>query len=141
MQRAIVRLSILHPFDADLDISRLSPLGTSIGLVLLIGFSFSRGMSPPQEKSCYVVETSVGPGGARWAELHAYTDLRHVRHCIDRFCHNGGGDPAYLGIHYGATLSVWTIQRGVVTDFLDLHPFIEVKLGDQPAVKLDDNED
>lgn len=32
VQRAVVRLSIFHPFDADLDISLLSPMGTSVDL-------------------------------------------------------------------------------------------------------------
>jgi len=85
-------------------------------------------MASSEDKSCYVLELSVGPGGSRWAELHAYTDKAHIRAWIDVFCQNDGGLSAYHAIWYGATLGVWTIQRGEVVDFIDLHPLIRARL-------------
>ncbi|MDI3283730.1 hypothetical protein [Polyangium sp. 15x6] len=95
-------------------------------------------MAPPQDRSCYVLELSVGPGGSRWAELHAYSNLDHIRACLDVFLENGGGMSAYHAIWYGATLGIWTVQRGNVVGFLDLHSFLQVRLGDGPAVPLSD---
>jgi len=97
-------------------------------------------MGNPQKKSCYVVEMSVGPGGSRWAELHAYTELAHVRWAIDRLCQNDCGTAAYHAISYGATVGIWTIQRGEVAAFLDLHPFIAAELEGKPAAKLSDHD-
>lgn len=91
------------------------------------------------KKSCYVVELSVGPGGSRWAELHAYSQPAHVRWVIEQFCKNPGGMSAYHAIWYGAVLGVWTIQGGEVTVFLDLHPLLRAGLDGKPTVALDDN--
>lgn len=33
---------------------------------------------------------------------------------------------------------MWAVQRGVAASFLELHPLITVRLGDRPAVALDD---
>ncbi|MDI1478183.1 hypothetical protein [Polyangium sp. y55x31] len=95
-------------------------------------------MAPPQDRSCYVLELSVGPGGSRWAELHTYTSLDHLRACLDVFLENGGGTSAYHAIYYGATLGVWTVQGGDVVGFVDLHPFIQVRHLDKPPVALTD---
>jgi len=97
-------------------------------------------MGQPEDKSCYVVELSVGPGGSRWAELHAYTEPLHLKYAVDIFCGDTSGTSAYHGIWYGAILGIWTIQRGVVADFLDLHPFIKVTLGEKAPLRLSDNE-
>lgn len=97
-------------------------------------------MAPPQDRSCYVLQLSVSPGGSRWAEHHAYTDLAHVRACLDVFLENGGGMSAYHAISYGATLGIWTVQRGTVVGFVDLHSFIQVRHRDKPPVPLSDED-
>ncbi|MFT3770998.1 MAG: hypothetical protein QM820_36740 [Minicystis sp.] len=97
-------------------------------------------MTGAEGKSTYVVELSVGPGGSRWAELHAYADPAHVRWVIERFCKNLGGMSAYHAIWYGAILGVWTLQRGEVTSFVDLHAFLTVELPGKGTAKLDDRE-
>jgi hypothetical protein len=88
-------------------------------------------------KSCYVLELSVQPGGARWAELHTYTDLGHIRLCLERFCKNEGGFAAYVGIFYGATLAIWVVQRGEVTQVIDLHDHLRAHFDGQ-SVPLSD---
>ena len=96
-------------------------------------------MAPSQERSCYVLELSVQPGGSRWAELHAYSRLDHIRACLDVFLENGGGTSAYHAIGYGATLGIWTVQRGDVVNFVDLYDFIQVRHRDKPPVSLADD--
>lgn len=94
----------------------------------------------PSDKSCYVLELSVGPGGSRWAELHTYSDPGHLRAILERFCRNPDGFSAYHAIWYGAVLGVWVVQLGKTTAFIDLHPFIRARLGDKPPQTLDDKE-
>lgn len=47
---------------------------------------------------------------------------------------------AYHAIWYGATLGIWTVQRGKVVGFVDLHSFIHVRLDDRPPVPLSDRD-
>jgi hypothetical protein len=95
-------------------------------------------MAPPQDRSCYVLELSVQPGGSRWAELHAYSNLDHIRACLDVFLENGGGTSAYHAIGYGATLGIWTVQHGDVVGFVDLHSLIQIRHRDKPPLSLAD---
>lgn len=90
----------------------------------------------PSPRSCYVLELSVEPGGSRWAELHAYTDPRKLAALVKRFCKNEHGFSAYHAIWYGATLGIWVVQAGVVTRFVDLHPWISARRGRGEAVPL-----
>ncbi|MBL9106173.1 MAG: hypothetical protein JNL82_34945 [Myxococcales bacterium] len=92
----------------------------------------------PAPRSCYVLELSVEPGGSRWAELHAYTDPRHLHALLTEFCSNPGGISAYHAIIYGARLGVWIVQRGEVARFVDLHPHITARLGRAGPVALTD---
>jgi hypothetical protein len=85
------------------------------------------------DRSCYVLELSVGPGGSRWAELHAYSDPDHIQAWLESFCNNDSGMSAYHGIWYGATLGIWIVQRGDVVDFIDVHPFIHARAGEGGA--------
>lgn len=93
-------------------------------------------MSSSAPRSCYVLELSVQPGGSRWAELHAYTEPRHIRAWIGSFVSNPAGLSTYHAIWYGATLGVWVVQRGVVVGFVDLEPHLRARLGDSPWVPL-----
>ena len=70
--------------------------------------------------SCYLLEFSVGPGGARHAHIHAYGDFDRLRASFER--HDDVDD--YLVIWYGATLVLWVVQEGVVVDDIDLHPYL-----------------
>ncbi|MEZ4448538.1 MAG: hypothetical protein R3B09_03585 [Nannocystaceae bacterium] len=95
-------------------------------------------MAALREKSCYALELSVGPGGSRWGELHAYTEPEHLRWVIDGFCQNRGGMSAYHGIWYGARLGVWVIQRGAIVGFVDLHPLLAVTVPGAGTAPLSD---
>lgn len=86
-------------------------------------------------KSTYVLETSVGPGGSRWAEIHAYTSRDHIKACLTAFCANEQMQ-AYHAIWYGAVLAIYTIQRGAVVTWLDLHPHLYARLDDKGPLPL-----
>ncbi|MBZ5715328.1 hypothetical protein [Nannocystis pusilla] len=79
-------------------------------------------------RSCYVLELSVQPGGSRWAELHVYSEVQHVRACIDQFVANDDGLSTFHAVWYGATLGVWLVQRGEVVEFVDLEPHLGARI-------------
>lgn len=90
-----------------------------------------------EAKSAYVIETSVGPGGSRWAEIHAYNDKSHIEAVLRSFCENRSME-AYHAIWYGADLYAYAVQRGAVTVAIDLHRHLYAKIGSSPSVRLDD---
>lgn len=92
------------------------------------------------DRSCYVLETSVQPGGSRWAELHAYVELADIHTCLAGFLANSDGNSTYHAIRYGMVFGVWTVQRGELVDFLDLHRFVTVHHPDHPPVPLIDDD-
>lgn len=92
-------------------------------------------MTSSKGKSTYVLETSVGPGGSRWAEIHAYTSRDHIKACLTAFCKNDQMQ-AYHAIWYGAVLVIYTIQRGAVVACLDLHPHLFARLDDTGPLPL-----
>jgi hypothetical protein len=86
-------------------------------------------------KSTYVLETSVGPGGSRWAEIHAYSSRAHIKACLESFCANQAME-AYHAIWYGAVLAIYTVQRGAVVACLDLHPYLSAQLEEEEPLPL-----
>jgi|LNFM01.1.fsa_nt_gb hypothetical protein len=91
------------------------------------------------KKSAYVIETSVGPGGSRWAEIHAYSDKSHIEAVLRQFCENQSMQ-AYHAIWYGADLFVYAVQRGAVQQAIDLHAHIFAKTSSSSSVRLDDED-
>ena len=96
-------------------------------------------MARTVDRSCYVLELSVQPGGSRWAELHAYTNPEHIRAWLAAFCENSMGQSAYHSLWYGATLAIWIVQHGVAERVIDLHEHIRVHLADKPTARLCDH--
>ncbi len=72
--------------------------------------------------SCYLLEFSVGPGGARQGDVHAALDLDALRASFER--RYDEDDLAYLTLWYGAVLHLWVVQDGVLADGFDLHPML-----------------
>ncbi|GAB3456572.1 hypothetical protein GCM10027570_38360 [Streptomonospora sediminis] len=72
--------------------------------------------------SCYLLEFSVGSGGARLGDVHAAPDLAAARESFEtRFA----VDPdSYLLMWYGAVLHLWVVRCGAVTEGIDLHPYL-----------------
>ncbi|MCY1054252.1 hypothetical protein [Nannocystis sp. SCPEA4] len=93
-------------------------------------------MPPAVPRSCYIVELSVQPGGSRWAELHVYSEVQHVRACVDQFVANDDGLSTYHAVWYGATLGVWLVQRGEVVEFVDLEPHLSARIDGSEWVPL-----
>src|SRR5262245_80752 len=90
-------------------------------------------------KSCYILELSVVPGGARRGERFVYRSLEHIHRCLAwEFL----GDPvsrfaaAMLAIGYGETIRLWIVQRGVVTAAIDLDDFLRVTVGRKGPLTL-----
>lgn len=75
--------------------------------------------------SCYLLEFSTGPTGARHGQVHAYGDLGSVRASLDR----EGGVDDWMVIDDGAVLHLWVVQEGVVAEGIDLHPYL--RTGDE----------
>ncbi|MEV0564061.1 hypothetical protein [Dactylosporangium sp. NPDC050588] len=72
--------------------------------------------------SCYLLEFSVGPGGARQGDIHAGRDLAALRAAFDR--RYDDDHLAYMTLWYGAVLHLWVVQDGTLAGGFDLHPFL-----------------
>ncbi|HRI63045.1 MAG TPA: hypothetical protein PK156_02375 [Polyangium sp.] len=91
------------------------------------------------DRSAYILELSVAPGGSRWAEVHVYSRLEHIRAWLEEFCKNEGMS-AYHAIWYGATLALWVVQKSQVVQCIDLHPYIKASLGDLGPIPVSDRD-
>ncbi|MDG6101490.1 hypothetical protein Daura_39500 [Dactylosporangium aurantiacum] len=72
--------------------------------------------------SCYLLEFSVGPGGARQGDVHAARDLATLRASFER--RYDEDHLAYLTLWYGAVLHLWVVRDGVLAGGFDLHPML-----------------
>lgn len=78
----------------------------------------------PAQPSCYLLEYSVGSGGARLADIFAHGTLAGLREQVVQ----RSGDPIvidpYLVMWYGAFLHLWVVRGGRITEGIDLHPLL-----------------
>ncbi|MFE0690529.1 hypothetical protein H7827_12270 [Streptomyces sp. JH002] len=72
------------------------------------------------QPSCYLVEFSVGPGGARKGDIYAAGTLASAREAFEETDHL---DP-YLLLWYGACLRLWVVRHGTVVGGIDLLPYV-----------------
>ena len=93
-------------------------------------------------KSCYILEFSVRSASARHAEVYVYETLTAIHH---RVHHALFGEPvpsaeAFVVSYVlsDPTLGVWVVQRGQVTQFADLRPFVAIVDRDGHAMPLGD---
>jgi hypothetical protein len=94
-------------------------------------------------KSCYVLELSVVPGGARRADLFTYNRLVHVRRCLEQeFFPPDVADRVYAAALAGSgeTIVLWVVEGGRLVRGLDLHRHIRVRVGDDPPILLTEAE-
>lgn len=80
-------------------------------------------------KSAYVVELTPRAPRVVWGALHVVVEPERVRSVLENFVRGQGGRAAFQVIVSGATLGVWVVQRGLLREFIDLHPFIRADLG------------
>ncbi|QKG22693.1 hypothetical protein [Actinomadura verrucosospora] len=74
-------------------------------------------------RSCYLLEFSVGPGGARQGDVFAGTSVAELAAAFaDRYDDHGAD--SYLVMWYGALLHLWVVQEGVIVEGIDLHPYL-----------------
>lgn len=71
--------------------------------------------------SCYLLEFSVSPGGARQGDVHVAPTLDGLRESFER---RADGADGYLVMQYGAVLHLWIVQQGEIVEGIDLHPFL-----------------
>ncbi len=81
---------------------------------------------PPH--SCYLLEFSVSPGGARLGDVYAGGTVDAVRAATERRWDTGDID-GYLIIWYGALLRLWVVQEGTIVEGVDLHRYL--RTGDE----------
>jgi hypothetical protein len=78
--------------------------------------------------SCYLLEFSVSPGGARRGDIFVGNTLDEIRECLARREGFDGVDD-YLIIWYGAVLHLWVVQQGSIAEGIDLHHYL--RTGDE----------
>ncbi|XRQ06410.1 hypothetical protein ACN3XK_59350 [Actinomadura welshii] len=71
--------------------------------------------------SCYLLEFSVEPGGARLGDVHVGSTLGMLRQSWSLF---GSDLDDYLVLWYGAVLHLWVVQEGAIVQGIDLHPYL-----------------
>jgi hypothetical protein len=96
-------------------------------------------MAKIPDRSAYILELSVQPGGSRWAEVHVYSKLEHIRAWLAEFCKNESMG-AYHAIWYGATLAIWVVQKGQVAQCIDLYPHIKASLDGSESIPVADRD-
>lgn len=72
------------------------------------------------QPSCYLLEFSVGSGGARKGDIYAAGTLDAAREAFEETDHL---DP-YLILWYGSCFRLWIAQHGTVTGSVDLLPYV-----------------
>lgn len=73
--------------------------------------------------SCYLLEFSVGSGGARQGDVFVGTSVADLAAAFaDHY--DGHGADSYLVMWYGALLRLWVVQEGVIVEGIDLHPYL-----------------
>jgi len=79
------------------------------------------------EPSCYIVELSVDPGGARRGDVFVYARFAHVRRVVEQEFLAADDDVVAL-VHdlldYGERTLVWPVTRGVLGEAVDLQAFV-----------------
>jgi hypothetical protein len=96
----------------------------------------------PTDKSCYILQFSVEPGGARRADRMVYRRREHILELVRREFLGGSAQEhaqlADLVLDYGMTMMVWVVQHGQVTVALDLHGFASVRIAGGAPLRLED---
>lgn len=73
--------------------------------------------------SCYILEFSVLPGGARQAELHVGGTIDDLHRITGD--HWGGEEvDGYLILSYLSLFQLWVVQEGRIVQGIDLHPYL-----------------
>ncbi|MFO0738395.1 MAG: hypothetical protein U0270_21050 [Labilithrix sp.] len=82
------------------------------------------------QPSCYIVELSVDPGGARRGDVYVYSRVEHVRRIVEQEFQSSDPDLTSLAhslLRYGERTLVWPVNRGVLGEPVDLQKFVAWK--------------
>lgn len=85
------------------------------------------------KRSCYVLERSIQPGGARRGELIVCADLRVIRRALERELLTESGEERGLAatlLLSGQRITLWVIEAGRLVDGVDLRPAITLAIAD-----------
>lgn len=86
----------------------------------------------PESRSCYLLEFSVGPGGARLGDVYAGPTADALRETVRERWADDIDD--YLIIWYGAMFHLWVVQEGEIVEGIDLHPYL--RTGDEACDRV-----
>lgn len=78
--------------------------------------------------SCYLLEFSIAPGGARQGDVHVGAGLAALRESMEERW-MGDDIDGHLIVWYGALLHLWVAQEGRIVEGFDLHPYL--RTGDE----------
>ncbi len=97
--------------------------------------------APVNQKSCYVLELSVRPGGARRGDFFTYNNIEHIRSILEQEFLSENEEAralfTYLATCYGETIALWVIQASKIVKVIDLRPYIVAHFPDGLVHKLD----
>ena len=89
------------------------------------------------KRDCYVLELSVQPGGARWAELHTYTLKENILSIFRDFVENNEM-AVFFTVQCEATLKIWVVRNGEVDDDVNLVSYLRIQTEDNGEFDADD---
>ncbi|MCP2323296.1 hypothetical protein HDA40_001803 [Hamadaea flava] len=83
---------------------------------------------PSENRSCYVLEASIRPGGGRQGLLFALPDLESIHGVIDELVLDDSVDARMQRdlLAMGGTLTLWIVQEGLLTEGIDLKPHLNL---------------
>ncbi|MCP2166125.1 hypothetical protein LX83_002984 [Goodfellowiella coeruleoviolacea] len=86
----------------------------------------------PVGPSCYLLEFSVAPGGARHAWIYAHGTLADAVDSLHAAlsCPDPDERELLASLVRGGTLHLWVVRGGTLTEGVDLHPFLVREAGD-----------
>jgi hypothetical protein len=95
-----------------------------------INMCLDQGKGQDMSKSCYLLELSVAPGGARRGHFFAYNKLEHLYDLLRQEFQTEEilyrGCAASLAVWYGQTMVIWVFEEGKLVSAVDLAPFVHV---------------
>ncbi|GAA5770787.1 hypothetical protein Aros01_07315 [Streptosporangium roseum] len=83
---------------------------------------------PAENRSCYVLEASVRPGGSRQGLLFAYPDLESIHAVVDELVLGDSVDASMQRdlLARRGLLTLWVVQEGLLIEGIDLKPYLDL---------------
>jgi hypothetical protein len=89
-----------------------------------------------QDRSFYLLEVFVRPGGAREAMVFVSSKIDEIQTAL--YYSLDYPDAIYLTVWYGRDISLATYQEGIRTGYISLLPYITIHIPGLPAIWFDE---